>query len=195
MFIMGIGSTLAFTPPRYWYNGNRIALAAAFALARDTASMAFAPRLPLLSVPSVSIRIRSIRDCFNPFLPTSASLILVLMFATAFLTPSPQYLGSPSLNSIASNCPVLAPEGTAACSQNRSPVSVSVSTTSASTVGFPLESRISLPWIFVICKYRFISKPRFPFYLPLFPIQRIVILNWKATHERSYNHESDPEFF
>ena len=125
--------------------------------------MALAPRLPLLSVPSVSIRIRSISGCFNPFFPASASLILVLMFAIAFLTPSPQYLGSPSLNSIASNCPVLAPEGTAARSQNRSPVSVSVSTTSASTVGFPLESRISLPWIFVICKYRFISKPRFPF--------------------------------
>jgi len=64
-----------------------------------------------------------------------------LMFSTAFKTPFPSYLFlSPSRNSIASLSPVDAPLGTAA--RVKTPLS---SITSASTVGLPLESSISLP--------------------------------------------------
>ena len=61
MFIIGTGSLSGFTPPRYRYNGIPSASAAARAAAIDTLSVAFAPRLPLLSVPSVSTRMWSIR--------------------------------------------------------------------------------------------------------------------------------------
>ena len=73
-----------------------------------------------------------------------ASLIFVLIFSTAFVTPFPKYLSlSPSLNSSASNSPVDAPLGAV-------PLATVPSTNviSASTVGFPLESRISLPTYF-----------------------------------------------
>ena len=56
-------------------------------------------------------------------------------------TPFPKNRVPPSLNSKASCVPVLAPDGTAALD---SPLSVYTST---STVGFPLESNISLPII------------------------------------------------
>ncbi|MNF12282.1 hypothetical protein D3C80_2137090 [compost metagenome] len=60
--------------------------------------------------------------------------------STAFKTPLPKYLFlSSSLNSTASKAPVDAPDGTAALPMN--PPSTSTST---STVGFPLESSISL---------------------------------------------------
>ena len=59
--------------------------------------------------------------------------------STAFLTPFPPYLfGSPSRSSNASNCPVEAPLGAAPL-----PIVPSAKITSASTVGFPLESKIS----------------------------------------------------
>ena len=64
---------------------------------------------------------------------------------TAFNTPFPQYLSSLSLSSNASLLPVDAPDGTAATALI--PFSV---VTSTSTVGFPLESRISLAFMFVI---------------------------------------------
>ena len=54
---------------------------------------------------------------------------------------------SPSLNSRASNTPVEAPEGAVP-----RPIVPSTRYTSASTVGFPLESRISLPTTFSISK-------------------------------------------
>lgn len=76
--------------------------------------------------------------------PMIASLIFVLIFSTAFVTPFPKYLSlSPSLNSSASNSPVDAPLGAV-------PLATVPSTNviSASTVGFPLESRISLPTTF-----------------------------------------------
>ena len=63
-----------------------------------------------------------------------------LMFWIAFLTPLPKYrLLSSSLNSKASCIPVEAPLGTAAL-----PKDPSSKTTSHSTVGFPLLSKISL---------------------------------------------------
>ena len=64
---------------------------------------------------------------------------------------------SPSLNSKASNSPVDAPLGAV-------PLATvpSISVTSASTVGFPLESRISLPTTFVISKSN-IRKPPYKY--------------------------------
>ena len=73
-----------------------------------------------------------------------ASAIVVLILFTAFVTPLPRYLDlSPSRSSNASNSPVDAPLGA-------QPVAVvpSISVTSASTVGLPLESNISLPTTF-----------------------------------------------
>ena len=65
---------------------------------------------------------------------------------TAFKQPFPKYLDlSPSLNSTASLSPVDAPDGTAAL-----PIAPQAKYTSTSTVGFPLESSISLPTIFAI---------------------------------------------
>lgn len=65
----------------------------------------------------------------------------MLIFSTVFKTPLPRYLDlSPSLSSNASNPPVDAPLGAV-------PLATvpSARVTSASTVGLPLESRISLP--------------------------------------------------
>ena len=75
-----------------------------------------------------------------------ASLIFVLIFSTAFVTPFPKYLSlSPSLSSKASNSPVEAPLGAVPL-----PTVPSAKYTSASTVGLPLESIISLPITFSI---------------------------------------------
>src|ERR1700692_1378357 len=67
--------------------------------------------------------------------------ISLLALATALRTPLPRNFDlSPSRSSSASCSPVEAPEGTAA--RPRAPFS---RITSASTVGFPRESRISRP--------------------------------------------------
>ena len=72
------------------------------------------------------------------------------MLLTALVTPLPPYLLlSPSLSSTASFSPVEAPDGTAA-----RPKLPSARTTSASTVGFPRESRISRPTTFTISVMR-----------------------------------------
>jgi hypothetical protein len=65
IFIIGIGSTFAFTPPIYLYKGIFKELAAAFATASDTPNVAFAPNLDLLFVPSKSVNFLSI---FEPLL-------------------------------------------------------------------------------------------------------------------------------
>ncbi len=68
------------------------------------------------------------------------------MFCTALSTPFPKYTPlSPSLSSTASCLPVDAPEGTEAL-----PVTSFSVSTSASTVGFPLESKICRACIFTI---------------------------------------------
>ena len=65
----------------------------------------------------------------------------VLTFATALATPlPPKRFSSPSRSSTASNSPVEAPLGAIPL-----PTVPSDRTTSASTVGLPRESRISLP--------------------------------------------------
>ena len=70
-------------------------------------------------------------------------MIMVLTLFTAFVTLLPRYFSlSPSLNSTASYIPVDAPDGTAAL-----PTMPLSKITSTSTVGLPLESSISLPFI------------------------------------------------
>ena len=77
---------------------------------------------------------------------TRASFIIVLINSTLDKTPFPPNLdASESLNSKASLEPVDAPDGTAAL-----PLEPDSKKTSASKVGFPLESIISLATIFFI---------------------------------------------
>ena len=65
---------------------------------------------------------------------------MLLTFSTALITPFPKYLDlSLSLNSTASYSPVDAPLGTLALDST-----LLSKATSASTVGLPLESNISL---------------------------------------------------
>ena len=138
-FIIGTGKRIGADPPRYRYSGSPDSSAAAFAVATDTASSAFAPSRALLSVPSRSISVWSMNACSSASRPMIASQISVLTFSTAWSTPLPRYrCGSPSRSSIASRCPVDAPDGTAA-----RPMTPDSRSTSASTVGLPRESRIS----------------------------------------------------
>ena len=102
--------------------------------------MPLAPSLPLLGVPSNAFSRRSIAAWSDGSIPATAGAIVELTFRTAPKTPLPRYrVLSPSRSSTASCWPVDAPEGTAAL-----PEMPEVSSTSTSTVGFPLESRISL---------------------------------------------------
>src|SRR5688572_1895057 len=77
--------------------------------------------------------------CSETSRPRIASQISVFTCSTAFCTPLPKKRwASPSRSSIASREPVEAPEGTAA-----RPIAPDSTSTSASTVGLPRESRIS----------------------------------------------------
>ena len=140
MFIIGVGRILPFTPPRYWKSGRPTESAAALATAMETPRIAFAPSLPLLGVPSRSIRYWSRPTWSNASHPMISSAMISLTFSTAFRVPLPRYLSlSPSLSSTASCTPVDAPDGTIAL-----PSAPSSRSTSTSTVGLPLESRTSL---------------------------------------------------
>ena len=76
----------------------------------------------------------------------TAFAISLFTCSTALETPlPPNFLGSLSLSSNASNSPVEAPLGLAA-----RPTVPSARVTSASTVGFPRESIISRPYTFSI---------------------------------------------
>ena len=98
-------------------------------------------------------------DASTPF---SASLITVLIFSTALVTPFPPKRDlSPSRSSSASNSPVDAPLGATPL-----PTVPSRRYTSASTVGLPLESIISLPITFSIAK-KFSMSRSFPMELLL----------------------------
>ena len=125
--------------------------AAALQHAIDTARIAFAPSLDLSLVPSASIIacIYCIDVSMHPYL-SIASLIVVLIFSTAFCNAFSKITSSylHLVSSRASNSPVEAPLGAV-------PLATvpSIRYTSASTVGFPLESRISLPTTFSISKY------------------------------------------
>ena len=96
----------------------------------------------MFGVPSSSIIVRSSADCSAARAPFSASAISPLTLATAFESPLPPQASPPSRSSTASNSPVEAPEGTAA-----HPDAPDSSTTSASTVGLPRESRIWRAWM------------------------------------------------
>mmetsp|Transcript_11301 Transcript_11301/g.41904 ORF Transcript_11301/g.41904 Transcript_11301/m.41904 type:complete len:304 (+) Transcript_11301:750-1661(+) len=144
----GTGSTSFPFPARSamcLYRGTPFSAAPALETAIDTAKIAFAPSLPLFLVPSSSIIRSSMVFCSVGSLPISAGPRMVLMFSTAFVTPLPIHLAlSPSRSSTASWMPVEAPLGVIA---RNMPLCVY---TSASTVGFPLLSKICLPTILVI---------------------------------------------
>ena len=69
---IGTGSTLAFGPPRYLNSGRPSASAAALALASETARMALAPSLDLVSVPSSLSMVRSTVSWSSASRPRSA---------------------------------------------------------------------------------------------------------------------------
>ena len=138
-FIIGVGRTWAFGPPRYWYNGRPTSSAAARAAAKETPKIALAPNLPLFGVPSRSIMVWSIRRCSVTSRPITALAISLFTWPTAFKTPLPPKRSlSPSRSSTASCSPVEAPDGTNA--RPKPPSSVYNST---STVGLPRESKTS----------------------------------------------------
>jgi hypothetical protein len=85
IFIIGTGNVFAETPPTYLYNGNPNSLAAAFATARETPRMAFAPNFDLFGVPSKSHHLVN-HVLFKTDVPKSSSAI-ILTFFTAFKTP------------------------------------------------------------------------------------------------------------
>ena len=115
MFIIGTGTTFDWSVPRYRYRGNWFSCAAARAVARETARIAFAPSRSLFGVPSSSIMVRSRSSCSRASKPRTASLISLLIDSTAPNTPFPRYRpASPSRRSTASCSPVEAPLGTAA---------------------------------------------------------------------------------
>src|SRR6266568_3161323 len=74
---IGTGRTLAFGPPRYLNRGWPTAAAAALALASDTARMALAPSLDLVSVPSSSSMMRSTASWSFASCPRSAGRAVV----------------------------------------------------------------------------------------------------------------------
>jgi hypothetical protein len=118
-----------------------VCAAAAFAAASDAPRIAFAPIRPLFGVPSSASSVASNARWSSASRPTTAGAISVLTLATALETPLPSHDPlSPSRSSTASNCPVEAPDGTAA-----RPNAPEASSTSTSTVGLPRESRTCLP--------------------------------------------------
>ena len=143
-------------PPIYLYNSIPRALLAAFATAKDTPKILFAPKFDLLGVSSNFIISSSIAFWLNIFIPIIFLAIFLFTFSTAFSTPFPLYLVlSLSRNSTASKLPVEAPEGTIAL-----PLKPPSVITSTSIVGFPLESKTSKAFTFLISKYLSIkNKP------------------------------------
>ena len=127
--------------------------------APDTPRIAFAPNLLLFSVPSSAINLSSSSFCISKFIFKIFSLIIPFTLATAVITPFPKkrFL-SLSLNSKASLLPTEAPLGT-----EYLPKYLFSITISTSTVGLPLESRISLALIsviftiFLLKKYTYIN--------------------------------------
>ena len=144
MFSMGTGR-VTWSPPMCSYTGTPSAMAPALATARETATVALPPSLLLFSVPSSSIMASSTALWSVGSMPVILPAISVRMFSTALSTPLPPYLLPPSLSSRASHVPVDAPDGAMAV------ILCPLTVTSASTVGFPLESSTSLAQTFSIC--------------------------------------------
>ena len=121
------------------HSGVLAEAASARASAIELPTVALAPSLLLLAVPSRSIMAWSASASEAQGRPQSRSRISVLTEVTAPRTPLPSYRsGSPSRRSTASREPVEAPDGTPA----RASVP-SASRTVTASVGRPRESRIS----------------------------------------------------
>jgi len=86
---IGTGKRLVWTPPRYLYSGRPRYSAAARAVAIETPRIALAPSLPLFSVPSSSMRVRSISTCSRESRPQISPAMIVLTFSMAARTPLP----------------------------------------------------------------------------------------------------------
>mmetsp|Transcript_43805 Transcript_43805/g.69328 ORF Transcript_43805/g.69328 Transcript_43805/m.69328 type:complete len:205 (-) Transcript_43805:1323-1937(-) len=135
----------------YWYRGISLAAAPARQTAMETARIAFAPSLDFekphsFLLPSSSLTIASSMPFWSlTSMPISLGAMRVLTLSTALRTPFPSKRPlSLSRSSNASYIPVEAPLGTAARNNAHS---VQRST---STVGFPLESKISRARIIII---------------------------------------------
>ena len=142
IWICGIGSSVAASPPRCRYSGTSASAAAACAAAIDTASVALAPSRVLFGVPSSSTSCRSSAAWSLASKPARAAAISPLTCATACFTSSPPKALPPSRSSSASRVPVDAPAGTMA-----RPVAPPCSVSSASTVGRPRLSQTRRAWI------------------------------------------------
>jgi uncharacterized protein (DUF924 family) len=80
MFIIGTGSLFPEIPPRNLYNGSSRAVAAALAVAIDTARIAFAPSFDLSFVPSLrALHCQQHKYLMHPF-PRIASAIVVIKY-------------------------------------------------------------------------------------------------------------------
>ena len=136
-FIIGTGRVVPL--PMYLNKDFDLPMADALSAASDTPSMAFAPNLPLLCVPSSLIINSSMPFWSSTSWPFSALAISLFTWPTAFSTDLPKYFALlPSLSSTASNEPVDAPLGTLARAM------CPPATKSTSTVGLPRLSNICL---------------------------------------------------
>src|SRR5436309_13502270 len=87
---IGTGRSLAFGPPRYLKRGRLTASAAALAVARETARIAFAPSFDLVSVPSRRSIVRSTVNWSKASTHLSAGRIFPVTFRTAPWTHLPR---------------------------------------------------------------------------------------------------------
>src|SRR5574344_2327768 len=123
---------------------------------------------------------------FSTSSPFSTGAITSFTLSTAFSTPlPPKRCLSPSRSSNASFSPVDAPDGTLA-----RPITPLSSVTSTSTVGFPLESRISRACIFSILIFVFFYlKLIFYFCYPvLYPFVIVLIYVQGQAHKLTVFH-------
>ena len=114
---------------KYLNSGTFFVSAAAFAVAKDSATATFPPRLEKLSEQSMFLSNLSNSSCLSADNP-------IILGITFFFAKSIPFDRLPLGQAIASCVPVDAPAGAAALP--KPPLVV----TSASTVGFPLESMI-----------------------------------------------------
>ena len=112
----------------------------AWAVAMETAKVAFAPKRVLFSVPSSAIRAWSKANWLSACDPINVFAISPLIWPTACMTSSPPNRAPPSRNSNASRVPLEAPAGAMAL-----PFAPSCKVTSASTVGRPRLSQTRRP--------------------------------------------------
>jgi len=149
-FAIGTGKTLAFGPPRYLNSGWSSAAAAALAFGSDTARMAFAPSLDLVSVPSSSSMVRStaqLIERIQTFATQAGSFSVTFLTASARLCRENAFCRRRGVQWLhVRRC-------WRRWGRPARPAAPDSRVTSTSTVGLPRESRISrasIFWIFVI---------------------------------------------